>query len=71
MDIGLGEWYTTDCIPFFFYRSNTGLIECGLTYGNRFREFFRQQTGEENFKLHVDMAAMVKAGILEKGYIEK
>ncbi len=39
----------------------TGLIECGFTFGNRFREFFRQQTGEENFKFNVDMVATVKA----------
>lgn len=40
---------------------NTGLIACGLTFGNRFREFFRQQTGEENFKFNVDMVATAKA----------
>ena len=40
---------------------NTGLIECGFTFGNRFREFFKQQTGEENFKFNVDMVASVKA----------
>ena len=40
---------------------NTGLIECGFTFGNRFREFFRQQTGEENFKFNVDMVATAKA----------
>ena len=40
---------------------DTGLIECGFTFGNRFREFFRQQTGEENFKFNVDMVATVKA----------
>ena len=39
----------------------TGLIECGFTFGNRFREFFRQQTEEENFKFNVDMVATVKA----------
>ncbi|MBO4863195.1 MAG: hypothetical protein J5517_02405 [Eubacterium sp.] len=39
----------------------TGLIECGFTFGNRFREFFRQQTGEENFKFNVDMVATAKA----------
>lgn len=39
----------------------TGLIECGFTFGNRFREFFRQQTGKENFKFNVDMVATVKA----------
>ena len=40
---------------------NTGLIACGFTVGNRFREFFRQQTGEENFKFNVDMVATAKA----------
>ena len=40
---------------------DTGLIECGFTFGNRFREFFSEQTGEENFKFNVDMAATVKA----------
>ena len=40
---------------------DTGLIACGFTFGNRFREFFRQQTGEENFKFNVDMVATVKA----------
>ena len=40
---------------------HTGLIECGFTFGNRFREFFRQQTGEENFKFNVDMVATAKA----------
>lgn len=39
---------------------NTGLIECGFTFGNRFREFFKQQTGEENFKFNVDMVATAK-----------
>ena len=41
--------------------SETGLIECGFTFGNRFREFFSRQTGEENFKFNVDMVATVKA----------
>ena len=40
---------------------NTGLIECGFTFGNRFREFFKEQTGEENFKFNVDMVASAKA----------
>ncbi len=40
---------------------DTGLIECGFTFGNRFREFFRQQTGEEKFKFNVDMVATAKA----------
>ncbi len=39
----------------------TGLIECGFTFGPRFREFFSKQTGEENFKFNVDMVATAKA----------
>ena len=38
----------------------TGLIECGFTFGPRFREFFIKQTGEESFKFNVDMVATVK-----------
>lgn len=40
---------------------NTSLIACGFTFGNRFREFFKQQTREENFKFNVDMVATAKA----------
>lgn len=39
----------------------TGLIDCGFTFGNRFREFFSRQTGEERFKFNVDMVATAKA----------
>ena len=39
----------------------TGLIECGFTFGSRFRDFFSQQTGEERFKFNVDMVATVRA----------
>lgn len=39
----------------------TGLIECGFTFGNKFREFFSMQTGEEHFKFNVDMVATAKA----------
>ena len=38
----------------------TGLIECGFTFGNRFRDFFSEQTGEDHFKFNVDMVATVK-----------
>ena len=38
----------------------TGLIECGFTFGNRFREFFAKQTGVEKFKFNVDMVATAK-----------
>lgn len=39
----------------------TGLLECGFTFGNRFREFFSNQTGVNPFKFNVDMVATVKA----------
>ena len=39
----------------------TGLIACEFTFGNRFREFFSKQTGEEHFKFNVDMVATAKA----------
>ena len=38
----------------------TGLIACGFTFGNRFKEFFAKQTGEEHFKFNVDMVATAK-----------
>ena len=40
---------------------DAGLIECGFTFGNQFREFFSEQTGEKHFKFNVDMVATVKA----------
>ena len=40
---------------------DTGLITCGFTFGNQFREFFSEQTGEKHFKFNVDMVATVKA----------
>ena len=39
----------------------TGLIECGFTFGNRFRDFFSRQTGVAPFKFNVDMVATAKA----------
>ena len=39
----------------------TGLLECGFTFGNRFREFFAEQTGVRPFKFNVDMVASAKA----------
>ncbi|MBP5492933.1 MAG: hypothetical protein J6Y08_08820 [Clostridiales bacterium] len=39
----------------------TGLLECGFTFGPRFREFFEKQTGESRFKFNVDMVATAKA----------
>ncbi len=38
-----------------------GLIECGFTFGPRFRDFFIKQTGEAKFKFNVDMVATAKA----------
>ena len=40
---------------------DTGLIECGFTFGNRFREFYADQTGVRPFKFNVDMVASAKA----------
>ncbi len=40
---------------------DTGLIECGFTFGNRFREFYEEQTGVKPFKFNVDMVASAKA----------
>ena len=39
---------------------STGLIECGFTFGPRFRDFFSAQTGVAKFKFNVDMVATVK-----------
>lgn len=39
---------------------NSGLIDCGFTFGPRFRDFFAEQTGIVNFKFNVDMVATVK-----------
>ena len=39
----------------------TGLIECGFTFGNRFQEFFSEQTGISPFRFNVDMVATAKA----------
>ena len=38
----------------------TCLIECGFTFGPRFREFFAEQTGITNFKFNVDMVATAR-----------
>ena len=40
---------------------DTGLIECGFTFGNRFRDFFSEQTGVRPFKFNVGMVATAKA----------
>jgi hypothetical protein len=39
---------------------STKLVECGFSFGPRFREFFAKQTGIQNFKFNVDMVATVK-----------
>lgn len=39
----------------------TSLIECGFTFGSRFRIFFEETTGIRPFKFNVDMVATVKA----------
>lgn len=40
---------------------DTKLIECGFTFGPKFREFFAEQTGDKNFKYTADTVATVKA----------
>lgn len=40
---------------------STGIIECGFTFGPKFRVFFETQTGLKPFKFNVDMVATVKA----------
>ena len=39
----------------------TGLIDCGFTFGQRFRDFYIQITDDKNFKFTADMAATAKA----------
>lgn len=38
----------------------TSLIECGFTFGPRFRQFFEKETGIKPFKFNVDMVATAK-----------
>lgn len=38
----------------------TSLVECGFTFGPRFRFFFEQQTGIKPFKFNVDMVATAR-----------
>ncbi|SEQ57406.1 Protein of unknown function [Treponema bryantii] len=40
--------------------TQTSLIECGFCFNQRFRDFFSQQTGIDNFKFNVDMVATVR-----------
>ncbi len=39
---------------------NSKLLECGFSFGPKFREFFAQKTGVKNFKYNADMVATVK-----------
>ncbi|MCR5455019.1 MAG: SAP domain-containing protein [Bacteroidales bacterium] len=39
---------------------STKLLECGFTFGPKFRNFFVEQTGIKNFKYNADMVATVK-----------
>ena len=39
----------------------TSLIDCGFTFGQRFRDFYIQVTGDKNFKFTADMVATAKA----------
>ena len=39
---------------------STKLLECGFTFGPKFRDFFAEQTGIKNFKYNTDMVATVK-----------
>jgi hypothetical protein len=39
---------------------STKLLQCGFTFGPKFREFFAEQTGIKNFKYNADMVATVK-----------
>lgn len=38
----------------------TGLIECGFCFSQRFRDYFSEQTGIKNFKFNVDMVATAR-----------
>ena len=38
----------------------TSLIECGFTFGPRFRDFFSKETGTKNFKFNADMVATAR-----------
>ena len=40
---------------------DTSLIDCGFTFGNRFRDFYIKVTGDKNFKFTADMVATAKA----------
>ncbi len=46
----------------------TSLIDCRFTFGNKFRDFFIDITGDKNFKYTADMVATVKAVKENKDY---
>lgn len=46
---------TTELTP------ETSLIDCGFTFGPRFRDFYVSLTGDKNFKFTADMVATAKA----------
>ena len=39
---------------------NTRLVECGFCFNQKFRDFFIQETGNDNFKFNADMVATAK-----------
>lgn len=39
----------------------TSLVDCGFTFGPRFRDFFVKVTGDKSFKFNADMVATAKA----------
>lgn len=39
----------------------TSLIDCGFTFGQKFRDYFIEVTGDKNFKFTADMVATAKA----------
>lgn len=40
---------------------DTSLVKCGFTFGNKFREFYINITGDKNLKFTADMVATAKA----------
>lgn len=48
---------------------DTGLIACGFTFGQMFRDFFVRVTGDKNFKFTADTVATAKA-VKNNGDIE-
>ncbi|MDR2966679.1 MAG: SAP domain-containing protein [Methanobacteriaceae archaeon] len=39
---------------------DTKLLECGFVFNQKFKNFFKEQTGVKNFKFNADMAASAK-----------